>query len=464
MTAPPTLDRNDLVRLGSVFAVAATLRIVWVLWVQPPEEAVFSDMRSYLHQAMVVLGYRKAEGPATMVLFPWGVHSWYAALLYLFGPPDWGYTLGRTGWTGGSLTPVAIAHAVTNALVAPLTFLAALEITHRRNTALVAGLIIALWPPLLVFSGFFTSETPFAVGVAASTWLLARSARTGSGGWAAGLALAVGSLMRPPMLLTAGLSVVWMALRSLRKPALVRATAGMAIVLVLIVGFSAARFHAYTGRMGLISANGELARLFAVSDYRRVVNPQGKGFRPPARSEALGFVGEFEFNGDWLQDEQFTSERTRIWSGMGWGQRAGVLGRNVSLLVAQNSLWPERAAVLYAKDAGVANPERHQWRVDLVPVHEVLAWILVPLALLGLARSVGRDSPGMQVVGMQLFTLVFAAAFYFGETRYRVPYDAVLVVAAACAFTPPPAPASPPDRRLLGVVAVALLLVLGFIV
>ena len=120
--------------------------------------------------------------------------------------------------------------------------------------------------------------------------------------------------------------------------------------------------------------------------------------------------------------------------------------------------------IRYAKDAGVANPERHQWRVDLVPVHEVLAWILVPLALLGLARSVGRDSPGMQVVGMQLFTLVFAAAFYFGETRYRVPYDAVLVVAAACAFTPPPAPASPPDRRLVGVVAVALLLVLGFIV
>lgn len=462
MTPSPLLDRASKQRLFLVFVVAATLRVLWVLWVQPPEEAVFSDMRSYLHQAMVVLGYRKAEGPVTMVLFPWGVHSWYAALLYLLGPPDWGYTLGRTGWTGGSLTPVEIAHAVTNALVAPLTFLAALEITGRRNSALVAGLVIACWPPLLVFSGFFTSETPFAVGVAASTWLLARTARTGTRGWAAGLALAFGAMMRPPMLLTAGLAVLWMGLRSLGARPLRRATVTMVVPLVLIVGFSAVRFHHYTGNVGLVSANGELARLFAVSDYRRVVNKRGHGFHPPARGK--GFEGEFEFNGNWLQEEQFTVERKRIWNNKSWGERAAVLWRNVRLLVAGNDLWPERNAVLYARDAGATNPPGNQWRVDLLPVHEKLAWLLVPFALLGLARSVGRDSAGMQVVGIQVFTMLFSAAFYFGESRYRVPYDAVLVLAAVCAFTPPPAPTTPPDRRLWAVVACAAVLVLWMIV
>ena len=458
------LDRRAALLLVAVTLVAFAVRTFWVTWVQPPDEAVFSDMRSYFHQALMALGYERVREPANMVLFPWGVHSWYATLLALFGPPDWGVSMGRTGWTGEPLILVALAAAATNASVASFAFLATLETTRRRSAATIAGLCMALWPPLTVFCGFFTSETPFAACVAASLWLSARTARTGRHGWAAGLALAVGATMRPQMLLTAGLTVLWMGVLALRRRAVDGWTVvSMVVPLVLVIGFSTARFYAYTGDVALVSANGELARLFAVSDYHKVANRQGHGFHPPARLPELGFDGIFVFDGDWLDEAQFTVERKRIWNTMGWVDRGRVLTRNVGLLFARNPLWPERNAVRYAREAGVTDPESRQWRQNLLPWHERIVWPLLPLSLVGLARSARRNSAGVQVALLQLFTMLFSAAFYFGESRYRVPYDAVLVLLAVCALAPPPATPPAPDRRMWGVVAVALALVVWMI-
>ena len=61
------------------------------------------------------------------------------------------------------------------------------------------------------------------------------------------------------------------------------------------------------------------------------------------------------------------------------------------------------------------------------------SYLLVPLSLAGLALLAFRRNLGLELAAMHVLALLFTAAFYFGEQRYRVPYDPVLILLAVYA-------------------------------
>jgi hypothetical protein len=307
------------------------------------------------------------------------------------------------------------------------------RIVPRRRRAGAVGLFVAIWYPLLAFAGFFSSEQPYAGAIALSAWLLVKLVERGAT-WvaiAAGGATSIAYLVRPQIIMTMaaltvlGLVVLWR--RPVRAPKLrVSRLIVAGGLLTATVAWGALRYHDLTHRWGLISDNGTMTRLWADTDYGRVVatwrGPDGVPrlfmFESPPKAE-LGEDHQLTFDGyvgDGAQLDRArrgevaymtTWERVRRWAG------------NVVLLFGRDSLWPE------------SRYHSATWRkfVD-VASSVVLVGLLVPLALVGIMSCVRRPTLAPLVAAFHVVTMVVVAAFFFAEQRYRVPYDVFLVLLA----------------------------------
>ncbi|HUT78863.1 MAG TPA: hypothetical protein VM285_14295 [Polyangia bacterium] len=455
-----------LLGLALIALVAFAIRLFWVLEVQPPGEAVFSDMRSYIHRAVwLVLRQQEISDSRALdaALFPYGVHYFYALQLVLSGlaSPEIGEQM-RYHYAGTDLTALAVVQAVANALVVIFSMLAARRCMRSPWGPIATGVLVAVWHPLVSYAGFFSSETPYACMVSLSFWLWLRYAQTGKGALGAGLATAAGFTMRPQLLLTAVLGIAWLLYRRKRLAHFrVAQLAWLAAPLLLVVAFSAWRFHSFTGEWGLISGNAAIGRFFAATDYASIAADDRRTFQPPARSTSNGFEGVFEFEGFISDAAPLEAERERIWSARTTLEKLGTLRRNVLLLFRDNRLWPERNAAKYAAAFAAAGErmrleradtdrreiqrrareversvareagEASAWRQGLLTVFEpVVFWGLVPLACIGLLVVVRRFNPGLEIAALHVGTMVYSAAAYFGEARYRVPYDPLLILLA----------------------------------
>jgi hypothetical protein len=454
-------------QLIAITLLALGVRLWWVLDVQPPGEAIFSDMRSYVHRAVWLLfdqqhvsDYRELD----VALFPYGTHYLHALLIRAFGlaTPDLPGQIGHS-FAGVDFTAVAAFQALLGAATVAFAMLAARRAFRGPWGPPVVGALLALWHPLISFTGYFTSETPFAFFLALGFWLCLRYATTGRSAWLAGSALAAGFTFRPQLVLTALLVLAWVALRRRRLPGFCwRQLAAIALPVALVVAFSAWRYHSLTGEIGLISGNAALGRFFAATDYASVEADGGERyFHPPARSPRYGFEGAFRVPGFISDARPLDAERERVWNGKTAAEKLGTLSRNVAFLFHGNRLWPERAASQYAglhaaaerrlelEREGVAPKEARKpaaqarlaaerefaessgWRTALLRIWEPLVLFgLVPLSLLGLGLAVRRHNPGLELAALHVITMLYAAALYFGEARYRVPYDPILVLLA----------------------------------
>ncbi len=494
--------RTFAVMLGAVFLAALVVRLWWVFEVQPPGEAVFSDMRGYIQRALWLLRGEQdisVERQFTMALYPFGTHWFLAALLRLPGSVDPEVLAGtRLGLVGCDLSALGVVQALLNAAVVPFAMLAARRMFRGLAGPLVVGVLLAFWHPLLVFSGYFLSETPFTFCLALSFWLWLRYFQTGRGHWAAGLAVAVGFTFRPQLLLTALLGLLWLACRHGRIPSFRwRHLAWLALPIALTVTLSAARYRHFTGEWGLISGNAAIGRFFAATEYAGIRGGKGHRFTPPARTPENGFAGAYVVPGFISEAAPLDEERERVWSAKTTMEKAFTLQRNIAFLAHRNLLWPERNAAHYAerhratmKRLGLAtevpeegedrNPEEETdeedgagpdepgWRQQLVGLDEaVVLYGLIPLALLGLAFVAWRRHPGLELAALHLGTMAFSAAAYFGEVRYRVPYDVFLVLAAVYSvlalarLEPSPGPQGRLPRLLAAVGIFAVVLLIG---
>ncbi len=204
---------------------------------------------------------------------PFGAHYFYAFEMLLLGMRRFG--------------AMAIAQAFCGALVTPFAMLTARETFRAPLVVPAVGLLVALWHPQLVFVGYFSSEIPFAALLMASLWLTARFVRNGEGPFLAGLVTAFAFTVRPQILLTFLLSLVWLVVRRERLLWLSsKKFAALLLPMVLVVSFSSIRNRLLTGEWRLISANSVVGRFFADTDYRRIVARQPG---PDGRDRQIGY-------------------------------------------------------------------------------------------------------------------------------------------------------------------------------
>ncbi|HEY6459840.1 MAG TPA: hypothetical protein VIY73_06800, partial [Polyangiaceae bacterium] len=350
-------------------------------------------------------------------LYPPGAHLVYAAEMRL------------VGWSHHAA--FLAVNCLWGAVVAPCAMLLAHRIVPRLPFSASVGVVLAVWYPLLAFAGFFSSEQPYAGAIALSAFFVVRLVERAEMhvAVAAAVATSVAYLVRPQIVVTiALLGVVAFAVFLRRRRTSTWRVAPFLVAAGLFsvtVGWGIVRFHHLGHRWGLISDNGALTRLWADTNYSRVVAtwhaPDGEGvvfeFDSPPKA-AIGDDHVLAFDGyvgaataiDRARRNEVFYETPR--------ERVARWASNVTLLFRTYELWPESVHHDVA------------WRKASDDVSRRLLLGLLPFALVGVVSSLRRRTPVLVVCAAHVVTMAFVAAFFFGEQRYRVPYDVFLLLLA----------------------------------
>ena len=395
------------------FVVAFAVRLYWVLHVQSPLDAEYSDMGGYVARAEGLLARFVPEDPRLLTVYPFGTHG-ILALEFL--------TLGRH-----SGRAIAVAHALVGAVPAACIPFLMVRLVPRRWAAALAGGLVALWYPQVCFTGFFLSEIWFSAAIALHACFVAYDVRRKSGQLCAGVLASIAFFVRPQFLLTWLFEMGGRTLVLLRRRGVlgtVRGVAWLTLPMALTLAACSVRLHALAGHWGIIADNGNINKVWAETDICKLEahwqTPSGGEFNywfsPPSKqpcpdSRGVKFTG---FIGDAKILDGIRAKRLR---GVPWWQRVARMASNVDLLIDRNLPWPE------------SNYRDPPWRGVLqVQFAAALKFVVLPLCALGLL--LGPRNATLRILAANLLTAVIAAAIYFGEARYHVPYDPFAIVLA----------------------------------
>ena len=396
----------------AAFLLAFAVRLVWILRVQSPLDAEYSDMGGYVRRAEELLSHFTPDEPRLLTLYPYGTHCILALEFLLFGRH--------------STQAIAIAHALVGAVPAACAPFLMVRLVPGRWAAALVGLVVALWVPQICFTGFFLSEIWFSAAIALHACFAAYGVRRTGRQLGLGLVSALAFVVRPQFLLTWAIDTGARTLPLLWRRGVIGAVRGVALAalpLVVTIAASAARMHALSGHWGLISESG-VNRVWADTDickleanWRTPGGGQfGYWFSPPSK-QPCGADGTVTFTGFIADSAILDKIRRNHLRGVSAWSRLTRKAHNASLLIDDNLPWPE------------SNYRDPPWRGALQLQFRVLVkFVVLPLCALGLL--LGPRNATTLILAANLATVVVAAAVFFGEARYHVPYDPFAIVLA----------------------------------
>ncbi|MCX4246582.1 hypothetical protein [Paraliomyxa miuraensis] len=426
-------DRRFLLVL---VVLALLTRLIWVLWVHPPGDYVFSDMKKYVERAqdLAVHGWHPER---TLAWQAWGTHYLLAIPLRLFGPD--------------ALVAGAVTWGLMGAAAVPAGYLLSCRVSTWAWMPKVVGVALLLWWPSLSNGGYFLSEAPFLCFQLWSTLGLVVVLQEGRRPLLAGLASAVAFAVRPQSAMFFVLVLVTWAVNRKRLPRVGwRQLVLVALPLLLMLGYSTWRFHYHTGRWAGVAENANMnltagrchnivTQAFPTEhamrrserdrntrNGRRVSLPAFRvlaasvppshplALRPAMGGETIRMVG---YIGDAEPHRELRAECYR---------RTGVLEQlrysvvNASLLWFVGHQWPEQS-----KNGRWLQPPAEGFKY----LFQVVVWFP---SLLGLGAGLWwiRRRPGLTFCAWQLMTSITVAAIFFGTIRLRTPYDPYAIILA----------------------------------
>jgi len=439
MAAEPRIEREPNQRfLAALLLLAVVTRLAWVLWVHPPDDYVFSDMRKYVERAQRLASIGTESGIRELAWQAFGTHALLALPLRVFGTTN--------------LTSAAILWGSMAAGAVPLSYLLARRVCMRHETAYAVGIGTLLWHPNLSNSGYFLSETPFLFFQLWSTYGLVCTFQDGRRAMQAGVASAFAFAVRPQSALFFGLAgLLWFVHRRKLPHVRLGHLLRIGLPLLAMLAFSLWRFERHTGYGPGIAENVNMnltagrchnivtqafptqARLEQseregnTRDGRRVSLPEYRvlahvlpddhffALRPALASETIRFVG-------YIGDPEVHREiRWRCYEHTGWLEQVRYSLVNASLLWFVSYPWPEAE-----RGRGTFFPAIEMYR------HLFQVFILFPsLVGMGIGLASAGRRPAMALVALQLVTSIAVAAIFFGEIRLRTPYDPYSILLAA---------------------------------
>jgi hypothetical protein len=428
----------------ALFAGAFAIRLWWNHLVHQPQEFVFSDMASYVARAQ-----RLVDAPfgtfADEPFYPFGTHYLLAACM-LF----WGKT---------NLVAAATYFALLSALLSPIAYLLAgrlhggpewsAEVHAPRvggapperdeqmemasAVARVAGMFIAIYYPLLSYTGYFLSEIPFALFLSLSVWLSLRMVdhgRVRDAVWL-GIAVAIGAAVRPQLLVGFAMAALLVLWRRKSFP-LVRVRHGLviAIPIALVIGFSLLHSHHHTGRYSVLAQNGALNRAFGRC-HNIEMRASNAMFGPPAFGALLR--AEKRDPDIWIKLAPALGPKLRV-KGFMWDEDElnALAQRCIEATGVPRQLYYALTHVVLLWGYHVAWPDMGQtpYRFYMRGWTRAHLLVFVLPALVALAMGANRRWPRHGVVGMYLWSMLLTVALVMGSARLRVPYDLIAIVLA----------------------------------
>ncbi len=411
------LRRHRAIILVALAALA--VRLVWNLAIHPPADFAVSDMLGYIKRADDLFAYKSRPDPYA-TLFPWGTHVFVFAVKWAFGKTN--------------RAALGVSFAVVGAIAVVYSHATAARLfPHRRRLCLGIGGLLVLYYPWISLSGYVLSEPLFTAAVAATAFYALRLADEGRGRDALwfGVAAALGTVFRPQMLLSVALFGLHPFLRRRAWHGLrFRFAIYAAIPLALALGISIVRSEHDLNRFALVSTNGPLNYAFGRCHATTIEAKARDGtgyFGPPSLGSLLSYEkkhpnavfklapanGEtIKFKGHMWDGDKLGEIASTCVAKSGWAMQAYYALTHVVLLYGYNSVWP---------DSGLPG-----WRVPMGVWSQVSLPLVVPPLIYGFLRALARRRARELLVAMHIWALVGTAIVYFGDTRYRAPYDGIV--------------------------------------
>jgi len=390
----------------AAIAVGMVLRAVLVFALHPPQSYVYSDMQGYVSRAMqIAFGGGRSPFPVhALALNPPGTQLLLALVLKLFGRGA-----GGLHWAG------AMWFALS-ALVPVLAWRLARVLLNPPAAALTAALA-AIYPLFILYSGFFTSETPAIALLCGALWLGYRAGRSspraglvlGAGGGLLGGALVA---TRPQFILNLGLVLIPLVgdLRARWRAAL-GFTLGVVVVLVAVFAVNSGNAGHLTG----VSENGGISFYQAQCDVHEVFvgqPPDRKLFGNPVSAQ-LGRGHDFYFPDHRPWDQGFFYDQGLKCIGAEGFGHVFVFARELLDLTVTTTPWP----LVDGPSPTIADA------ANIVYCAALLALLLVVVSTRHRWTLGERAGSGPWILAAQLAMLAPATIVFGSEPRYRVPYD-----------------------------------------
>lgn len=384
---------------------------MWVLVVHPPFDYAYSDMGGYVGRAMRLVETGALE--RYDAFYPPGTHLLLAAVFEVFGPDDVGLWAGAVVWALLSAAAPFLMWRLARLLLTPAA-------------ASLTAVFTAAWPLHATSAGYFLSETPSLAFLLAALWagyaaLRAQGRRALLFAGAAGLLGGAAVTMRPQFLLNLVLlGAAWLLVRRARL--LIPFAAGCAV----LIGGAVLHNSLAAGKPTGISENSGLTFFIGQCEVHTVRAAQGRQFGPPpANQQGRGRIYDFPNHEVWDQGFFFRKGLECVRED-GWSH-ARLLARSIPDLLWTSIIWPQ------VNDRTIRG---------FVNVTNVLFALLLPLILVGTAlivrdrRRAGEPS-GELVLALHLSTVLVTGFVFFGDPRFRMPYDffALALLAAVLADT-----------------------------
>lgn len=240
-----------------VAAIALAVRLGFVEE-HPPGLYVVSDMEFYDRRAAHLLsGDWSVWDTFTPVGYPALLAVLYAVI-------------------GKSHAAVGVAQAVVGATTAVLAGAITARVTRSRVAGVAVGVLLAVYAPLVMYTGFLLTETVFSFLLALAVWLLFRAMDEQRTGFAvaAGAALGIAAAVRPNLLialpLLAACSLIPRASRVARRAPLIAALCALPFIAGVAVHNTR-----LAGRAAGLATNGGLNFFLGHCECRAVRFPPG---------------------------------------------------------------------------------------------------------------------------------------------------------------------------------------------
>ena len=384
----------------------AALRVVVILDLYSPLDRVYSDSLGYVERAMRVV----AAAPLDHydAFYPPGTHLLLAIPFWLLGNDRTGLVGGAVLWTVlSSLTPYFMWR-YARLLLSPAA-------------ASLTALFCAVWPIHIAYGGHFMSEVPSFAFMTAALWLAERAHRIPSDrrAVAAGVAAALTVAQRPALVLNVAVAA-WPLLRDMRTRRRLAALAagGLLFAIAPVVAYATAA----SGHLTL-SENSGLVFYMGHCNVKAVeAGPQGShySFESPVTTQLNRGVNVNYPDHDIWDQGFFYAQGLSCIANDGVGH-VHMLLRNVFDMGLSTVPWP---------------PSNDPWVRDIVKLANIGYVVALPFIVLGALRLIRRRWPyggarGEFVMLVQLSMMLVTAIVYFGDPRYRTPYDVFGLALAA---------------------------------
>jgi len=401
-----------------VLATALTLRGINAVFLPLQEdELIVSDMKGYDRAALALLRQEPlaVHTAEEYVFHPLGSDTYH--------PPGYYYFLAAVyGLFGHSYLTVRLVQALLDTLTCLLVYLIA-ENTFGAAAGFLAGSFVALYPPLIFYTGVLLTETLTTCLLAAAVWLLLHIASQPPGRSRMSLALGgllfgLASITRSIFLISVPFVLIWITVLAQGWQgwsSSARRALWFLVPIALVIAPVTLRNWQIHGRFVPISTNGGV-NFFLAHGGTQQEKDQVRNL-PAVWSE-----GEIVGISPLTQPEE-----EALFYQLGWQHLRG------HLLPTLRSLPGKLRSMYWISDYWPATPAQ----LKILTAVDSVVWRIgiLPLAVLSLPFSRGQQQRRALLLAFLVLSTMAIPLVFWAQPRFRIPIVPYFVVLAAGTVT-----------------------------